>query len=235
MPHPFTTGALTAGTSEPANPWFSRDYVRDNAQDILTALQQHVILTASTIVLAVLIALPLALVARRWRWLSGPIIGAAGVLYTIPSLALFALIAPFTGLTSPRTVLIGLVVYALLVLVRNVLVGLEGVPAEVTEAARGMGYSSGRMLWAIELPVALPTIMAGVRIATVSTVALVTVGVILGNGGLGQLIFRGFQNNFYRAEIVTASLLTVALALAADLVLAGFTRALTPWSRGRAS
>lgn len=235
MPHPLTTGAVPAGTSEPANPWFSRDYVRDNAGDILSALQQHVMLTAATVVLAVLVALPLALAARRWRWLSGPVLGAAGVLYTVPSLALFALIAPFTGLTSARTVLIGLVLYALLVLVRNILVGLEGVPAEVTEAARGMGYPPGRMLWSIELPVALPTIMAGVRVATVSTVALVTVGVILGNGGLGQLIFRGFQNNFYRAEIVTASALTVALALAADLALAGVTRALTPWSRGRGS
>ncbi len=120
--------------------------------------------------------------------------------------------------------LVGLVLYALLVLVRNILTGLEGVPPDVREAAQGMGYGRGRMLWRVELPVALPAIMAGVRVATVSTVALVTVGVIVGYGGLGGLILRGFQNNFYRAEIVTASVLTVALGLTFDVLLAGATR-----------
>jgi osmoprotectant transport system permease protein len=218
---------------EAPNPWFSRDYIENNSQDIVAALAQHVTLTVETILLGLLVAAPLALLARRYRWLAGPIIGTTGVLYTIPSLALFAFLAPFTGLTEQRTVLVGLVIYALLVLVRNILVGLEGVPADVREAARGMGYGARRMLWRIELPVALPTIMAGVRIATVSTVALVTVGVINGNGGLGGLILRGFQNNFYRAEIVTASLLTVALGLTADVLLAGLTRLLTPWARSR--
>jgi osmoprotectant transport system permease protein len=117
------------------------------------------------------------------------------------------------------------------VLVRNMLVGLQGVPEDVRESARGMGYSRRQMLWRVELPVAMPTIMAGIRVATVSTVALVTVGVVAGEGGLGQLILRGFNNNFYRAEIVTASVLTVALGLAFDLLLAGATRLLTPWSR----
>jgi osmoprotectant transport system permease protein len=129
-------------------------------------------------------------------------------------------------------VLIGLVMYALLILVRNILAGLDGVPAEVKEAAEGMGYGRARMLWRVELPVALPTIMAGVRVATVSTVALVTVGVIVGYGGLGTLILRGF-GSFYRAEIVTASVLTVALGLALDLLLAVATRLMTPWSRSR--
>ncbi len=219
---------------ETPNPWVSWDYVQTNGPDILSALRQHVALTGETLVLGLLVAIPLALAARRWRRLSGPILGAAAVLYTIPSLALFAFLAPFTGLTEQRTVLVGLVLYALLILVRNILVGLDGVPDDVREAARGMGYGGGRLLWSIELPVALPTIMAGIRIATVSTVALVTVGVINGNGGLGGLIVRGFQNNFYRAEIVTASLLTVALGLTADVILAGATRLLTPWSRGRA-
>lgn len=216
---------------EPVNPWLSWDYVESNSSDILTALQQHVTLTVETILLGLLVAVPLALAARRWRWLAGPILAGAGVLYTIPSLALFAFLAPFTGLRQ-RTVLLGLVLYALLVLVRNILIGLDEVPAEVREAAQGMGYGAGQMLWRIELPVALPAILTGVRIATVSTVALVTVGVIVGYGGLGGLILRGFANNFYRAEILTASLLTVALGLAADLVLAGLTWLLTPWSRG---
>jgi osmoprotectant transport system permease protein len=235
IPAPGDADAVALAQSAPANPWFSWDYVKDNAQDILTALQQHVTLTVQTILLGILIAVPLALVARRWRWLTGPILGTAGVLYTIPSLALFAFLAPFTGVTNPRTVLIGLVLYALLVLVRNIITGLDGVPEDVREAARGMGYSAAGMFVRIELPVALPAIMAGVRIATVSTVALVTVGVITGNGGLGQLIIRGFANNFYRAEIMTATVLCLALALAADLVLAGLTRLLSPWTRSRAA
>ena len=221
---------LAAG--EAANPWFSWQYVQDNKDAILTALQQHVTLTVETIVIALVIAFPLALLAFRFKFLAGPVLGLTGVLYTIPSLALFAFIAPFTGLRA-RTVLIGLVMYALLILVRNILAGLDGVPDEVREAAQGMGYGRARMLWKVELPIALPTVMAGVRVATVSTVALVTVGVIVGYGGLGGLILAGFQNNFYHAEILTASLLTVALGLTADLLLAGLTRLLTPWSRQR--
>lgn len=217
---------------EPANPWFTWDYVRDNSGDLRAALEDHIVLTVETIAISLLIAFPLAVLAHRYRRLAGPVLGLTGVLYTIPSLALFAFIAPYTGLTQ-RTVLIGLVMYALLILVRNILAGLEGVPPDVREAAQGMGYGRGRMLWRVEVPVALPAIMAGVRVATVSTVALVTVGVIVGYGGLGGLILRGFQNNFYRAEIVTASVLTVALGLTLDLLLAGTTRLLTPWARKR--
>jgi osmoprotectant transport system permease protein len=216
---------------EPSNPWFSWQYVRDNSADLQDALQQHVVLTVESVVIAMLIAFPLALLAFRFRWLATPLLGLTGVLYTIPSLALFAFLYPLTGLKQ-RGVVIALVIYALLVLVRNTLAGLDSVPADVREAAQGMGYGRGRMLWKVELPVALPTIMAGLRVATVSTVALVTVGVIVGNGGLGQLIFRGFNSNF-RAEILTASLLTVALGLALDLLLAVATWAVMPWSRRR--
>lgn len=216
---------------EPANPWFTWQYLKDNSGDLQHYLQQHLILTVESVAIAMVLAFPLALLAFRFRWLATPLLGITGVLYTIPSLALFAFIYPFTGLKQ-RTVVVGLVMYALLVLVRNTLAGLDGVPADVREAARGMGYGRGRMLWKVELPVALPTIMAGVRVATVSTVALATVGVIVGNGGLGQLIFRGF-NSDYHAEIVTASLLTIALGLALDVLLALATRALMPWSRSR--
>lgn len=228
MPFLLSTADEPA-VSEPANPWFSWDYVEANSQDILAALREHVILTVSTIALGLLVAVPLALLIRRRRWLAGPVLAATGVLYTIPSLALFGFLAPFTGLRL-RTVLLGLVLYALLVLVRNIVAGLEGVPADVREAALGMGYGDRSLLWRIEMPLALPAILTGVRIATVSTVALVTVGVIVGYGGLGGLILRGFTNNFYRAEIVTASLLTVALGLTADVVLAGLTRLVTPWA-----
>ena len=219
---------------EAANPWFSWQYVQDNWGDLQQALVDHVLLTVETVLVAMLIAFPLAVLSYRYRWLAGPVLGVTGVLYTIPSLALFAFIAPMDafGLTR-RTVLFGLVIYALLVLVRNTLAGLQGVPPDVREAAAGMGYGRARMLWKVEVPVALPSIMAGVRVATVSTVALVTVGVVVGYGGLGGLILRGFQNNFYRAEIMTASLLTVALGLTFDVLLAGATRLMTPWARRR--
>jgi osmoprotectant transport system permease protein len=219
---------------EPSNPWFSWQYVQDNSADLKAALIQHIELTVESVLVAIVIAFPLALLAYRFRRLAGPVLGLSGVLYTIPSLALFAFITPFDffGLRQ-RTVVVGLVLYALLVLVRNMLAGLQGVPDDVRESAIGMGYGRVRMLWRVELPVALPTIMAGVRVATVSTVALVTVGAIIGYGGLGQLLLRGFQNNTYRAEIVTSSLLTVALGLAFDLVLALATRLMTPWSRSR--
>jgi osmoprotectant transport system permease protein len=224
---------LAAG--EAANPWFSWEYVQDNWGDLQQALIDHVLLTVETVLIAMLIAFPLAVLAYRFRWLAGPVLGITGVMYTIPSLALFAFIAPIDppfGLTR-RTVLFGLVIYALLVLVRNTLAGLQGVPPDVREAAAGMGYGRARMLWKVEVPVALPSIMAGVRVATVSTVALVTVGVVVGYGGLGGLILRGFQNNTYKAEIMTASLLTVALGLAFDVLLAGATRLMTPWARRR--
>lgn len=223
-----------AATAEPSNPWFTWAYVRDNSEDLQNALREHIVLTVETMVIALLIAFPLAILAYRYRRLATPVLGLTGVLYTIPSLALFAFLAPITGIRA-RTVLIGLVMYALLILVRNILAGLAAVPADVREAAQGMGYGRGRLLWRVELPVALPAIMAGVRVATVSTVALVTVGVIVGSGGLGTLIIRGFSSNFYRAEIVTASVLTLALGLTLDLLLAGVTRLLTPWSRSRTS
>lgn len=225
-------GSWWAAADEAPNPWFSWQFADQNGQAIMTALREHVLLTVAAVVIASLLAMPLAVLAARRPRLAGPVLGVSGVLYTIPSLALFAILAPFTGSTA-TTVLIGLVVYALLVLVRNTLVGLQGVPAEVLDAARGMGYGPNRMLWKVELPVALPAIMTGLRVATVSTVALVTVGVIVGYGGLGQLLMAGFQNNFYRAEIMTATVLTVALALLLDLLLLGLTRTLTPWSRGR--
>ncbi len=212
------------------NPWVSWSYVRDNADTILAALREHVTLTVSAVVVAAAIAIPLAVVAHRVRWLSGPILALSGVLYTIPSLALFAVLAPFLGIGA-RTVLIGLITYALLVIVRNTLTGLRQVPPDALDAARGMGYSNTRRLISIEIPLAIPAILTGIRLATVSTVALTTVGVVAGHGGLGQLILGGFRNNFYRAEIMTGTVLCVILALLLDLLLAGAGRIATPWSR----
>ncbi len=215
------------------NPWFSWDYVERNWSEVSDQLVVHTTLTLQAILIAFLIAFPLAVVARRIPRLAGPIMGVSGVLYTIPSFALFGLLAPFTGI-GRTTVLIGLVAYALLVLVRNIVVGLQGVDRDVVDAARGLGYTPARMLFQVELPNALPSIVAGLRIATVSTVALVTVGVVVGYGGLGQLMFRGLQSD-YRAQIMTATLLCLALALVLDLVLALAGRLATPWLRRRAS
>lgn len=214
----------------PGNPWFSWRYVRDNTDTILAALREHVELTAETVLIAALVAIPLAVLAHWCRPLTGPILAFSGALYTIPSLALFAFIAPYTG-TGTRTVLIGLVVYALLTIVRNTLAGLNQVPDEVREAAHGMGYGRFARLLRIDLPLAVPGLITGLRLATVSTVALTTVGLVVGHGGLGQLIIGGFRNNFYRAEIMTGTLLCVALALVLDLLLAGAGQLLTPWTR----
>jgi len=219
----------------PGNPWFSWQYVQDNADALRGALEYHAGLTARAVLLALVVAVPLAVVAYWVRPLTGPILALSGVLYTIPSLALLALLAPVIGATSDTSVLIALVLYALLVLVRNSLTGLAQVPAEVREAATGMGYGRFGRLLRVELPLALPGIITGLRLATVSTVALVTVGSLIGQGGLGDLILSGFRNNFYKAQILTGALLCVALALVLDLLLAGLGRLLTPWTRGRAS
>lgn len=216
------------------NPWFDAGYVRDNWDTIVGYLGQHVRLTVGAVVLGALIALPLALLARRTRLLSGPVLSISSIVYTIPSLAMFSFLAPLTGALSATTVLVGLTLYTLVILVRNFLTGLQSVPADVREAARGMGYGPVRLFAQVDLPLALPAFMAGLRIATVSTVALTTVGVITGNGGLGQLIIGGFNSNFYRAEIVTGALGCVLLALVADLLLAGAQRLLSPWARAAA-
>lgn len=225
----MTAGWLVAAEAPRANPWISLQYVVDNWPEIARALYQHVTLTVQAVVIAVLIAVPLAMLVRFWRPLEGPVIGVAGVLYTIPSLALFGLLAPVTGI-GRTTVLIALVAYGLLILIRNTVVGLKAVPPEVRDAAKGQGYGPIRQLLAVELPVALPTIIVGIRLATVTTVALVTVGVVVGYGGLGQLMFRGLYSD-YRAEVFTATVLCLVLALVADVALWAIGRILTPWSR----
>jgi osmoprotectant transport system permease protein len=219
-----------APAGDPRNPWFSWEYLKQNADALRAALEQHVELTVATIVVAAAIAIPLAILASRVSWLAGPILSVSGVLYTIPSLALFALLGPLLGLTF-QTALVGLVLYALLAIVRNALTGLRQVPPEVRDAAKGMGYGRAQLLWRIDLPLALPGIITGLRIATVSTVALVTVTAIVSYGGFGMLILTGFNQNFYRPQIMAGSLACVALALVFDLLLVLLGKALMPWSR----
>ena len=205
-------------------------WVGRHLDDIRDALLQHVQLTGLALLFGLLLAFPLALAAVQWPRLYAPILGFTGVLFTIPSLALFILLIPFTGLQI-QTALIGLTMYTLLILVRNIVEGLRGVDDDVREAAQAMGYTRSRQLVQVELPLALPVIMAGIRIATVTTIGLVTITALIGWGGLGQLFIEGFTLNF-NTPIVVGIVLSALLAFAADLLLVGLQHRLTPWDRG---
>ncbi len=211
------------------NDWVCGEYIRTRRDDIVDALTEHVTITVVSLVIGFAVALVLAVIASRWSWLRGAILGTSTALYTVPSLVMFSLLLPFTGI-SATTVIVGLVLYSLTILVRGILAGLDAVPADVREAAVGMGYDGFRLLRKVELPLALPTIFAALRVATVSTVALTTVGMIVNHGGLGDLINRGQASSFH-AEVLTASVLCVVLALVADLLLLGLQRWVTPWRR----
>ncbi|GAA1920807.1 ABC transporter permease [Streptantibioticus ferralitis] len=214
-----------------ANDWICGEYVRSRSQELTDATLQHLWITGASVAIGLLLAFPLALVARRWRPAAGPVLGFTTVLYTVPSLAMYSLLLPVFGV-SAAVVVTGLVLYSLTILVRNILAGLEAVPEDAREAARGMGYGPLRLLFGVELPLALPAVMAGLRIATVSAVSLTTVGAIVGYGGLGNLIYEG-MNSLFKAQVLTASAICVVLAIAADLLLLGVQRLLTPWTRGR--
>ncbi len=194
---------------------------------------EHVLLTVVAVVIGFVISFGLALLIRQRRWLQAPVIGVSGVLYSIPSLALFAMLVPFTGIQNPVTAEIALVSYTILILLRNVLAGLDGVPAEVVEAARGMGYTSWQRLWRVELPVALPVIVAGIRIATVTVIGLVTVTALIGLGGLGYLIVDVGYRRFFLTATVVGSVGAIVLAIAADRGFVLLQGALTPWARRR--
>ena len=213
------------------NKWYCADYLKDRHHDLTAALQQHLQITAWSLLVGLAIAFPMALIARRLTALQGLILGTSTMLYTIPSIALFPFLVPFTGITM-KTVVIGLGLYALTILVRSMLAGLLGVPDEVRESATGLGYGKTRLLFRIELPLALPVIMAGLRVATVSTVALTTIGTLVSYGGLGNLIRDGVQNDF-KAEILAASVLCVVLAVVLDAVIVGVQWLTTPWTHRR--
>ncbi|MER6100389.1 ABC transporter permease [Streptomyces sp. NPDC001728] len=213
------------------NEWICGDYLSTRREILADAVVQHLQLTVVSVALGLLLALPLAVAARRWRWAAGPVLGITTLLYTIPALAMFSLLLPVYGL-SAALVVAGLVLYSLTLLVRNILAGLRAVPEETRQAARGLGYGPVRLLLTVELPLALPAAMAGLRIATVSAVSLVTIGAIVGHGGLGNLIYSG-MNTYFKAQVLTASALCVLIAVAADLLLLGAQRLLTPWTRGR--
>lgn len=235
--------ALPHAQAEPVIPEFGRgsdcvrdnglfcwEWVRDNWSGTLQpALVEHVVLTVVAVGIGFAIAFGLALAAHRRGWLTAPVVIATGFLYTIPSLALFQLLVPFTGL-SRTTAEIALVSYTLLILFRNILTGLAGVPPEARDAARGMGMTDRQILWRVELPLALPAIIAGLRIATVTVISLATIAVFVVNEGLGAPIYAALQQSF-KTELVAAGALCVALALAADGLLVVAQRLLSPWTR----
>jgi osmoprotectant transport system permease protein len=212
-----------------AAPFVRWEWIPDHLDDIRAQFLEHLLLTALPIVIGSVLAFPLALVALRYPRLYGPLLGVSGLLFTIPSIALFVLMIPFTGLRLP-TAIIPLTIYTLLILIRNTVEGLRGVPREVREAAEAMGYTRGRQLLTVELPLALPVIIAGLRIATVSTIGLVTVTAIVGWGGLGQFFIDGFLRRF-ATPLLVGLVLSVVLAVSADLLLLAAQRALTPWER----
>jgi osmoprotectant transport system permease protein len=214
------------------NGTFCWDWVKGHWGDILQPrLLEHLEMTAIAVGIGFAIAFAAALLAHRKRWFETPFGAFSAFLYTIPSLALFQLLVPFTGLTM-LTIEIGLVGYTLLILFRNILAGLSGVPEDVLEAARGMGLTRRQVLFRVELPLALPAISAGVRIAVVSTISLATVAAYITPLGLGQPIFNGLQTDF-TTEFVATGALAVALAIGADSALVAAQWALTPWVRAR--
>ena len=215
----------------PGEPLIRWDWIASHLDEVVLRLGEHLLLTGIAVSVGFVIAFALALLSLRWPWTYGPATWTTGVLYTIPSLALFALLIPFTGLTL-LTAEIGLVGYTLLILLRNIVGGIRSVPADATEAATGMGYTAWQTLWRVQLPLALPVIIAGLRVATITTIGLVTVTALIGQGGLGYFILLGIQR-FFSTPLLLGAFLSVALAVAADALLVLAQRALTPWTRVR--
>lgn len=217
---------MTAG--EPLIRW---DWIGSHLDEIALRVGEHLELTIIAVVVGLIVAFALSFIGLRIPRLYPPIAGATGILYTIPSLALFALLVPYTGL-SVLTAEIGLVSYTLLILIRNIVGGIRAVPADVRDAARGMGYTPRQILLRVELPLALGVIFAGIRVATITTIGLVTVTALIGEGGLGYFILLGIQL-FFSTPLAVGALGSVALAVIADGALVLVQRALTPWTRVR--
>lgn len=212
--------------------FFQWDWVLAHWSELGEQTVEHLFLTGTSVAIGLVISAALAAIALRWSGTFGPIIGVGGVLYSVPSLALFALLVPFTGLTSRTTAIIPLVTYTILILVRNMVAGIRSVPAEVVEAAQGMGLRRRQVFMKVEVPLALPTFFAGLRITTVTIVGLVTVTALLGFGGLGQFILNGFRKSIvFPTEIIVGMVASVLLAMVLDFALLQAQRVTTPWLR----
>ena len=208
------------------------EWLADNFQeDIVPAFFQHIYLCFVSLAIAVAISVPLGILAARYRWLYPPLTGITGFFYTIPSFSMFTILLFVVGFSVGRTpAIIALVLYSLLILIRNVVTGLDSVPPETKDAARGMGLTDRQILWRVELPLALPVIVAGMRIAIVTVIGIAVIGAYIGAGGLGDLIFDGITRDF-PTLYVTGAVLATLLALGSDLLFVGAERLLSPWAR----
>lgn len=213
---------------------FCPGWIKDNIGEYMSPLEQHAVLTVVSVGAGFAIAFGLALLAHRRRWLVGPITGVTGILYTLPSLSVFFLLQPFTG-RGRTTAIIALTAYTLLILFRNIMLGLDNVPEDVKDAARGQGLTRRQRLWRVELPLALPEIVAGLRIAVTTTVGLATLAFLAGAGGLGGKIFDGGEGINFQSNVAVAGLLCVLLAVVLDLMLLAIQRLVSPWERARAT
>jgi osmoprotectant transport system permease protein len=211
------------------SPLIDWEWIGRNLDQILDRTWEHITLTVVSVLIGMVLSLGLSIVALKWRRTYAPMTWITGLLYTIPSLALFALLVPIVGLNATNAV-IALTSYTLLILIRNTVAGIDGVPASVVEAADGMGYTRRARFWKMEVPLALPAIVAGLRIATVTTVGLVTVTAVLGLGGYGYFILRGL-NTFFWTQIIVGVTLSVVLATIFDVGFVWAQRWLSPWSR----
>jgi osmoprotectant transport system permease protein len=203
------------------------NWIADNFDRYVSPFWEHVYLVIVSVAIGFAIAFALALLAHRRRWLVGPIVQVTGILYTLPSIAVFFLLLPLTG-RGNTTAIIALVAYSLLILFRNFMLGFENVPAETRDAGRGMGLTPRQLLWRVEMPLALPEIMAGLRIAVTTTVGLAALAFLAGAGGLGEAIFDDIN---FRSNVLVAGGLAILLAGALDLLILGLQKALTPWTR----
>jgi osmoprotectant transport system permease protein len=224
-------GAVKIGEREGSqcvqNNGFCPDWIVDNFDRYVAPFWHHVYLTLVSVAIGFVIAFTLAVIAHRRRWLIGPVTAVTGVLYTIPSIALFLLLIPITGLGN-TTGIIALVTYTLLIIFSNTTAGLANVPDEVKDAGRGMGLTDQQLLWKVELPLAAPEILAGLRIATTTTVGLATLAFFAGAGGLGQVIY---DQREFKSNVVTAGGLAILLAAGLDVIVLTIQRLLTPWRR----
>jgi osmoprotectant transport system permease protein len=210
---------------------FCPSWIAENLDRYWDPLGEHVYLTLVSVGLGFAIAATLALLAHRRRWLVGPIVNVTGILYTIPSVAAFFLLLPITG-RGRDTAIIALTAYTLLILFRNMIDGLDSVPEESRDAGRGMGLTAGQLLWRVEIPLALPAILAGLRVAATTTVGLAALAFLAGAGGLGDQLD---QQPFFKSNVIVAGGLCILLAAALDLLILLFQRLVTPWQRATAT
>jgi osmoprotectant transport system permease protein len=213
----------------PENGTFCFDWAADNLDRYVNPALEHLMLVVVSVALGFAIAFALALLSHRRRWLQPPILGATGILYTVPSIAFFFLLLPITG-RGADTAIIALTAYTLQIIYRNIVAGLANVPADAKDSGRGMGMTDRQLLWKVELPLAVPEIVAGLRIATVSTVALATLAVFAGGGGLGDPIYADLT---FKTNVVIAGGLAILMAVAFDVMLVVAQRFVVPWRRVR--